>query len=865
MHGLLYAACLAYPGDFRKNYRTQIVNDFELRRRTEGTGAAFLLRLLADIITTGLSMRAENLARDVGNALRRLRKTKLMAVVIVITFALGIGANVGVFSVLDAILLAPLPYPNADRVLNFALSDVHSTSGFLAMSLPDVIDLQQRSVALRNVAGFMEDGKTLTGFGKPRSLNVSDVTYAFFDVLGTRSQAGRFFSSGDARSQNPDAIVISDRLWRSTFAGNPNVVGRRVLLDGTSYQIIGVAPPGFESPAPELGSFFNADVWTLFPQNSPLSRRGARDLSAIGSIKAGFTPQSARADMQRVLDQLRRRYPRYYRDWVWSIRPLRDALVGAISPAALWAAYAAAAGVFLIMCANIAGLLLTQSNARTHELSLRLALGASRKRIASQLLTESGVLAVLGGAVGLAIAFAALRVFAGLAAAQIPRLGSIRIDLPIVAYAIAIVGLATVVAGSAPAWILAFSAPLRAIKAAGRSGSRAAGKGFQSVLVVAELALALALVTSSGLAIRSFYGLTHADLGIRTSGLLVTDIYAIPARRFPTIDAKRALLHRLDSALTAIAGPRVALGSNYPTSNASIQMSLRISGQPSNGNAIAALASVSPAYFDTLGISLERGRIFAAGDTSSAAPVAIVNGAFSRLLRARSNPLGTRIQIAVPNQPGPPVWRTIVGQVSDDRDGPTAVAQPTVYLPLDQAVTPWITAIVAAPDSAAMRSKIEGAFASLDPAAEPPPVESIAQRLGEEASGARLSAALLTVLAAIALCLAIAGIFAVVSYSVSQRFQEFGIRMAVGSSAVAVVRNVLGGIAVLIAAGVAIGLVLAAAAGRAIVDQLYQVKPVDPLVLLSVTVLLVASALVAALLPALRAARIDPAAALRYE
>ncbi len=545
---------------------------------------------------------------------------------------------------------------------------------------------------------------------------------------------------------------------------------------------------------------------------------------------------------------------------------MRDAILGPGTPKLLEMIFIAVIGVFLIMCANIASLLLTQAGAREGEISMRQALGATRGRIVTQLLTESVMLATAGGIIGIAGAYFAIRFFVALGAGQVPRLATASIDFPVMLFAVAVVMCATIVAGAAPSWMLASSVrvPL------GRSARRATSvnKRAQSVLVAAELAVTLALATAAGLSLRGFYGLTHADIGIRTSGVLASQIFPLSDRRFPGADAKRTALRRLQSKLDALPGAQTALAAGYPMSGVTMSMGFRIQGQHyATGDGPAAmLNAISPQYFGVLDIPLKAGRTFTAADRAGAPLVAIVNSAFLKLLHGKGA-LKARVQIPIPNDPGESGMRSIVGVVGDVRDGATAPVLPEVYVPLQQGVMPWITAVtrVRAGDPSALGKEIDGAFTSVDPLAQAPLVSTMTRIMGDSAAAARLSAALFTALGSIALCLAIAGVFGVVSYSVAQRFGEFGIRMALGSSAVGVVRTVLSSIAVVVGTGVAIGLVLAAVAGRAVGSELYQVHPMDPVVLTAVTLLLVGAALLAALLPALRASRIDPAAALRYE
>jgi putative ABC transport system permease protein len=550
------------------------------------------------------------------------------------------------------------------------------------------------------------------------------------------------------------------------------------------------------------------------------------------------------------------------------LTPLRDAIVGDSAPVLLWMIFCAVLGVFAIMCANVASLLLTQANARTHELSMRIALGASRTRIMHQLLTESAVLAVLGGVIGVAIANLALREFTIVAQDQIPRLASARIDLPVMLYSTCIVIAAALLAGSAPAWMLASTPALSTIRNASRSGG-GRNRRLQSALVVAEIALALALVTASGLSLRSFYALTHAEIGVRTPGVFLSGAFSFPRQRFPAPDAKNVVIDRLQRRLAAMPGAAYALALNYPLGDDSITSNVDIAGVANApGNTPDALFNpITPSYFRVMGIPLLRGRAFTDADSSTGTPVAIVSASFAKYVPKGTSLLGRRLRLNLTNMLRPRLWIRIVGVVGDTRNGPTATVQPVMYVPLSQTSNDWINALVYAPhaDARAVRAEITDAFQNADPLSASPVIHTYGDLMADSARSLRFSAALFTVLGAIALALAIAGIFGVVSYAVSQRQAEFGIRMAIGSTRGAIIANVLGGVAALLGAGVAIGLLLAAVAGRAIGTQLYGVQAVDLGTLGAVTAVLILTALLAGALPALRAARVDPARALRYE
>lgn len=869
MRGLFQFACLAYPHEFRRRYFTQIVGDFEQHEREFSGGVAYLLRMLYDVIVSGLALRCELFARDVLTALRRLRHSPLLVVIVVLTFALGIGANLTVFSVLNSVLLQPLAYPNAARLVTIRVINPRMGGSFPdSFSLPDLWDVRTRTTTLQNVTAFNEVSPTLTGYGKPTRLRAMNVTWRYFDTFGVRPELGDFPSQPHGAHALDSQIVISDALWRGRFGAAPDIVGRTLTLNGAVMRIVGVAPAGFESPEPFGIGLYRTDLWTFMPETASPRTRGWRSLYVIALLRPGVSIDAARADVKRVQRQLAAEYPGYDKGSTMAVDSLRSAVLGGSASVVLWMIFGAVLGVFLIMCANVASLLLTQTNTRTHELTMRMALGASRASIIKQLLTESAVLAVFGGIVGIGIAYFALHEFVLLAQDRLPRLAGASIDLHVLLYGTGVVVVAALLAGAAPAWLLASSPALGVVRNASRSGLNA-NRRMQSSLVVAEIALALMLVTASGLALRSFYALTHADIGVRTKNVLVSDGLGFPAKRFSSLGAKRVVLDRLNAQLGSIRGATYALAVTYPMSESGITSGIAIAGKsfPVGEGPSASYDAISPDYFRVLGIGLRRGRVFSASDNATSQPVAIVNEAFSKYFPAGTPLVGQRIKMGLQNLLRPKEWITIVGVVANTRDNPAAVPMPAMYLPLQQTNNDWIAAVVYAPQggTAAVRSAITNAFVNADPLAQPPAVHTYPEVMADSASSTRLSAALFTALGLIALALAIAGIFGVVSYSVSQRIAEFGIRMAIGSTQTAIVANVLRGIAALLAFGVGIGLILAALAGRTLSPQLYGVQSIDVAMLAAVAAILASTALIAGALPALRAARVDPATALRYE
>jgi putative ABC transport system permease protein len=856
--GLVALALFAYPGDFRSEFREQILADIE-------DEPARPWQVAGDIVFAGLRMRAESLIRDVGFGLRRLRKLPLLVAVVVASFGLGIGANVAVFSVLDAVLIKPLPYPNAGRLAVVVADDKRGVAGS-ALSILDVTDLRANTNAFEAIAAEAQDSATLTGSGRPREIDGMDVTWNYFSALGLHPTLGRFFAAADG-GPGMRRVVISDRLWRTQLGGDPNIIGTSIRFDGVPYQIVGIAPD-VRLPAPDNGSLDRDDFWTPLPNTVPAKERGSRYLGSIALLAPGATMKSAAADLALASSRLTARYPRTDAGIAFEVRSTDSAFFGNVAPV-LWTVFAAVIAVLLIACANVAGLLLTDASTRDHEFALRAALGASARRLGSQLLVEAGVLALASGVIGVALAYGGLQLLTSTLLRGLPRIDSARIDGWGLLYAVLSVVVVTLLSGVWPVVALRRERLAGTIDAGGRGADRSAGAVVRSTLVVIEVAVTLVLVVLSGLTVRSFYTLTHPNLGIRTSGVLVSQAIGLPSPRYDRPPARLAFARSLLGKIRAIPGVRdAALSVSYPLSGVIVTFTIGIVGKtyPVGNQPDAHLNAVTPGYFGILGLSTVRGRTFSSNDNDTAQPVAIVNRAFVKKYLSDREPLGTRLRV--------PGWNgaaqttaTIVGVVGDEQQRLSRPAPAMYYLPMAQLAPNVLSAVVLSDTltPAQLDRSLDRALAASDPLLAAPTTYTIKDLVDLAAATPRSSTVLIGALATVAFLLALSGIFGVVSFSVTQRYREFGVRRALGARRRDVLGDVLRRALRVSSAGIALGTTFAVLAGRAIAPQLDGVSPLDPLTFAAVIALLFACATVAALLPALRATRVDPAFTLRYE
>ena len=801
--------------------------------------------------------------QDVTYAARALRKAPVFTFVAVLVLALGIGANSATFSLVDAALVRPLPCTHPERLV--MVWERSTRFAHNRVSPLNFLDWSEQQHAFASVAAVAGGGRTLTGNGGgAERIAGQAVTSRFFEVLGIRAVAGATFDPDDV-ARRPGVVVISERLWRSHFGGAAAAIGRAITLDGQPFTIIGVVPAEFQILYP-------SDIWTPFvPRRSPEQRR-QHYMQVIGRLKPGVTLDQARTDMGGVADEIARIAPDTNEDWGVTIEPLRDAIVGGDLRTTSLVLAGVVGFVLLMACANVANLLLARGLARSREIAVRAALGGSRWRIIRQLLTESLLLATIGGASGLALAWAAVRAAPSLIPpGTLPQAIVPGFDMRVAAVAVVLTLGTALLFGLVPAW-QASNVPLAEMTSAGGRGSTRRGGGLRAALVIGEVAAAVLLLSGAGLLVRTLIALYGIDPGYRAVRVLTMSI-GLPLNRYGSVDRLLAFYQAAERELAAIPGvTSAAIGGSLPLDGWDIGQGFAIAGDPpveKSRMLSAHYQIVSAAYFRTLGIDIVRGRPFGEHDTARTAQVCIVNEEFVRRHLQGREPIGTLVDVqSMDMRGGPtPVTREIVGVVRQvvEQAGEKERAV-EIYVPIAQ--NPWFSASIAvqtAGEPMSFLPAVKAAIARVDKDQPLTRVRTMEEVAAESTSQPRFRAELVGVFAVLALMLAAVGIFGVLAFSVGQRAREFGIRVALGARTRDVVRLVLGGALEMTAAGVAIGLAAAAVLTRFLGTLLFAVKPTDPVTFVVTAAVLASAALVACALPAWRATRVDPAVTLRQE
>jgi putative ABC transport system permease protein len=852
---LLRLALLLAPREFRAQYGAQIAADAQNVRFVD----------ILDVALTGLRLRADEFGRDVSYAVRRLMKSPMFVTIVALTFALGIGANIAVFSVLNAVVLRPLPYLNATRLVTVGAKDSRRAT-HPALSILDVDDLRSQTHTLSQIAAGTPDQLTIAAHGRPIALNGIAVMPEYFELLGIRPQLGRNLTPADSRP-GEQRLVISDAVWRGDFGADPAVIGRAIVVNGTAMRIVGVLAPGQLLVDPAERKIGPQDYITALPETDRPNQRGSRYLGAVAQIAPSASLASVNAELALVSQRLQKQYPGTDATFTFSAQSMHAAVLGSAA-SIVWIVFAAVVGILLIACANVGNMLIARWSTRDRELALRRSLGASSSSIARMLLIETGILAVVGAVLGIGLAYAGLRAVGSFALSSLPRGGDVAIDGPALLYAVAIVVVTTFLAALAPIASLNVTDLNSVLKAAGRGGDASARHRSRTSLVVFEIALALALVIVSGLMVRSFIELIRTPLGIRQAGVVVSDFVSLP-NNYASLDARAAAQQRVLEQLRSLPGVQTAaLGVNYPLGGISLNFDTSVLGKnyPQGEEPSAAGNDVTPGYFRSLGIPLVRGRDFTSNDTAHSLPVVIVNQSFARTVLSDREAIGAKIRIAGWNGTNAH-WASVVGVVADTRLALAQAPASQYYVPLTQAPPTFFSAIVyaAGTNPAMIGREIRTVFSRVLPTLQAPDTFTFDDLAVQETMQKRAAAALVGMLALVALLIALAGVFGVVSSSVTQRSREFGVRMALGSTTRAILADVLRRTIATTAIGVAVGVVVAASAARAIASQLGSVSPFDPLIFCSVVALIFVCAALASLQPALRATRIQPVDALRYE
>lgn len=823
-------------------------------------------RVSPEPVVLGGAARGNALAdawRDALFCLRTLRKNRGYAAVALITLALGIGANTAIYSLVHAVLLRPLPYANADRLV-FLAELMPEGRGRSGISYPNLMDWRERTTTLDDIAAFQSQSYTLTGAEVPIRLQGRRVNWNLFTLLGTTPQVGRLFVEEDDRPGAPMAAVISDSLWRSRFGADPAVVGMSVRLDGAPCTVVGVLPPTFE--------FVRRDeiYTTLVPvatETSGLLDRGNHfSIYAIGRLAPGVRVGQAEDELSAVAAQLAGEYPNTNSGNGAELKPLADVLVEDVRTA-LFVLLGAVGFVLLIACANVANLALAHATERRREIAVRLALGAARGRIVRQLLCESVLVSLLGGAAGLAVGTALVRGLVALAPPGIPRLDQAGLDGNVLLVTLAVSTVIGVLFGLYPAVQASRTDLNTAQKDAGRSTSGPAHERMRRVLLVAEIALALVLLAGAGLMLRTVVELANVDPGFDGNNVL-TMRFNLPQN---TYDPPRRRAFFSDCIEKIEATPGVE--------SAAMTFSLPIDG--SNWNSIfivddkpvppraelpsSAFSPISDDYFETLRIRLLKGRSFTPADADGSPYVTVVNEAFANRMWPGEDPIGKRLKQGWPEDKNP--WREVVGLVSDVKlNGVDQMTPMQAYLPIRQEPMRSIALVVrTSGNPLASGPAIEAAIHSLDPDIAVFRMMTMDQLRGEALGQQRLTMALLGGFAGLALLLAGVGIYGVMSYTVTQRTHDIGIRMALGARPRDVLRLVVGQGALVAVVGVVIGLAAALALTRLMTGLLFGVGAADPPTYGVISIVLVVVALLACYLPARRATKVDPVVALRHD
>jgi len=802
------------------------------------------------------------LLQDLRYALRWLVKNPGFTAVAVLTLALGIGANAAIFSVVRGILLKPLPYPQPERLVQIweKAERRGRVRDEIPFAPPVFRDWREQNRSFEDVAAYSDWTFNMTGGEAPERLPATIVSAGFFRLLGVKPLAGRTFAPGEDTPGHDAVAVISSRLWARRFGRDPRAVGSAVTLDGESYVVIGVVESGLPLYNLDPGS----EIYVPASHGQALDNRQGHYLNAIGRLKPGVSLAAARTDLAAVAARLEREHGTTDQGFQANLVPARDQMVGEVRPALL-AMLAAVAVVLLIAAANVANMLLARASSREKEIAVRVALGAGRGRLLRQLLTESLLLALGGSLVGLLIAFWGVDLLKAAAPSDIPRLAEVHVDAGVVLFALGVAIATGLVFGLVPAWQGSRSALADGLKDRGTSATRRGGR-LRNGLVAAELALSLVLVVGAALLLQSFSRLSHARLGFEPGDVLTFQLDLSGARYAD--DAAAAAFHdRLLERLRRLPGVAAAASiSGLPlTAERTMNLAFSVEGRPPDPSKIATARynSVDPDFFRALRVPLVRGRLFSAGDAAGAPRVAVVSETMARVYFPGEDPLGKRISLARDGTE----WTTVVGIVGDTRDvSPDRAPEPQMYMPYAQRPLGGISVLLRSSRSPrALTSEAHAAISALDP--EQPVYEFrtmdevVASSLGQP----RFRTLLLALFGGLALALASVGIYGVMAYSVSQRTQEIGIRMALGAAAGDVLRLVLGQVLRLALVAVGVGIAGALAMSHSLSSLLYGVRPTDPATFAAVALLLVGVAGLAAYVPARRAARVDPTVALRNE
>jgi predicted permease len=828
-----------------------------------------------------------SLFRDLKIAVRHLLKSPGFAITAILMLALGIGATTAIFSIVEGVLLRPLPFPHADRL--FVLADILQGAdiggnGEVGVTAPDIRNYMRDTQSFTSLGGYQGNGYELSGIGEPAMVNATRMSGGVFPALGVQPLLGRYFTQQED-DQHQQVAVLSYATWQTRFSGDPNVVGKKILLDRKPYVVVGVMPRNFEFPLVP-GHLNRSELWvpiSFAPAELSAAGQSNWSYSMVGRLKPGVTAAEAVSDANRVAQETMRGYPAFMAGFRIHpvVRPLHEETVEQARPL-VRTLFLAVSVVLLIACANLAGLLLVRAIRRQREVAVRLALGARASTLLRQAILESLVLSVAGGALGLLLAAVALRAGVSLLPETLPLVSEIGLDWQVVGFALILAILTGVICGLAPAFAAIRTSVNETLKEGGRTGTSGGGHArLRSALVVTEIAIALVLLAASGLLLRSFEKMREVDLGFRPDHTLVAS-YSLPRKQYSTQASVDEFNRELVRRLQELPGVKsVGLTSFLPASGNNSNSAFVADGYvpPKNGAIdLATWVQVQGDYFKAMGIPLLRGRLFTPADRADSQLVTIVNQKLAEQSWPGQNPIGKRLRLGTQAMNTP--WTTVVGEVADVKEAsPDQPTKQQYYSPIDQVIS--VAGQLASPTDLGgnggfialrtamppqqMESALLATVRSIDVQLPLTQVQTMEHAISDTEAPRRFNTALISSFAGAAVLLAVLGIYSVIAFSVALRAQEIAIRMALGSQRTGIVRLILVSGAKLALLGCAIGLAGAIAASHLLHSFLFGVSALDPLVLTLAAFLVLLLALAASLIPARRASSINPMRAIRAE